>query len=61
MLWVGVKIFCGMTVTRMEMLQVSVRKMKALPVKVGTVTSIKDGNVRSECEEDEGTDYEDGH
>jgi hypothetical protein len=36
-------ICCGMTVKRMEMLGVSVRKMKALTVKIETVTLMGKG------------------
>ena len=36
-------ICCGMTVKRMGMLRVSIRKMKALTVKMETVTLIGEG------------------
>jgi hypothetical protein len=36
-------ICCGMTVKRIGMVKVSVRKMKALPVKMQTVTVIGKG------------------
>jgi hypothetical protein len=39
----GLMICCGIAVTRMEMLGVSVRKMKALTVKMETVTLIGKG------------------
>jgi hypothetical protein len=43
--WMGmIMICCGMTVKRMGMLGVSVRKMKALTVKLETLTLI--GKVR---------------
>jgi len=38
MQWTGLMICCGMTVKRMGMLGVSMRKMKALTVKIETVT-----------------------
>jgi hypothetical protein len=44
MQWMGLMmICCGMTVKRMGMLGVSVRKMKALTVKMETVTLIGKG------------------
>jgi hypothetical protein len=39
----GIMIRCGMTVKRMGMLGVSVRKMKALTVEMETVTLIGKG------------------
>jgi hypothetical protein len=39
----GLMICCGMAVKRMEMLDVSVRQMKALTVKVETVMLIGKG------------------
>jgi len=39
----GLMIFCGMTLKRIGMLGVSVRKMKALTVKMETVTLIGKG------------------
>ena len=44
MQWTGLMIYCGMAVKRMEMLGMSVKKMKALTVKMETVTLI--GKVR---------------
>jgi len=42
--WIGLMMMCcGMTVKRMGMLGVSVRKMKALTVKMETVTLIGEG------------------
>jgi hypothetical protein len=43
MQWLGLMIHCGMTAERMGMLGVSVRKMKALTVKMETVTLIGKG------------------
>jgi hypothetical protein len=43
MQWMGLMICCGMVVKRMEMLRVSVRKMKALTVKMETVILIGEG------------------
>jgi hypothetical protein len=41
MQWIGLMIICfGMTVKRIDMLVVGVRKMKALTVKMGTVPLI---------------------
>jgi len=41
--WVGQMICCGMTVKRIGMVGVSVRKMKALTVKMETVILIGKG------------------
>jgi hypothetical protein len=43
MQWVGLMICCGMTVKRMGVLEVNVRKMKALTVKMATVILIAEG------------------
>jgi hypothetical protein len=42
-------ICCGMAVRRMGMIEVSVRKMKALPVKMETVTLIGKGRWNLTC------------
>ena len=41
--WLGMMICCGMAVKRMGMLGVSMRKMKALTVKMETVTMTSKG------------------
>ena len=41
--WIRLKIYCEMAVTRMGMLEVSVRKMKALTGKMETVIMISKG------------------
>jgi hypothetical protein len=41
--WMGLLICCRMAVKRLGMIKVSVRKMRALPVKMETVTLIGKG------------------
>ena len=50
MQWMGLidDDICGMRVKRMGRLEVSVRKMKALIVKMGTVTLIGKGRLESD-------------
>ena len=43
MQWMRLIIYCGMVGKRMGMLEVSRRKMKALPVKMETVTLLGKG------------------
>jgi hypothetical protein len=41
--WMGLVVCCGMTVKRIGMLGVSLRKMKVVTVKMGTATQIGKG------------------
>ena len=43
MQWMRLMICCGMAAKKMGMLAMSVRKIKALPVKVETVTLVNKG------------------
>jgi len=47
--WMGLAICCGMTVRRMGMLGASVRKIRALTVKMETVTVIGLGKQNLTC------------
>ena len=49
MQWMGIMVSCGMTVKRMGMLGVSVRNMKALTLKMKTVTLIGKGRWNMTC------------